>query len=159
MKEILLTKGYVAIVDDDMYDDLSQYKWRVQEGKHTCYAVRAKMILGKRYSISMHRYVLDCINLRMCVDHVNDNGLDNRKSNLRICSYSDNQHNKRSFHGTSVHKGIFFHSKRNKWRAQICFDNKTCYIGDYDSETDAAMAYNRSALQKFGEFARLNVIV
>lgn len=158
MKEIKLTQGFSVVVDDEDFPRLSAYKWRVQKSKHTNYAVRAEMKKGIRKTISMHRQILGIVGREICVDHINDNGLCNIKSNLRKCSYSQNQSNKRKFGGSSKYKGVFYEKKRDKWRSQISYSNKTFFIGRYQTEKDAAIAFNNAALKVFGEFARLNIL-
>jgi len=148
MKEIRLKNSdKVALVDDDDYERLSQFVWRFQKGRQTGYAVRGDGIL-------MHSEVLGTA---LEVDHVNRNGLDNRKVNLRHATPSQQQANKikgnwRKF--TSKYKGVHFY--QNRWQATICKNKKKIYLGRFLDEVDAARAYDRAAIELFGEFAATN---
>lgn len=158
MKEIELTQGKFAMVDDEDYEFLTQWKWR-----HGCthnYAVRTQHYRvnkkGKGKTIQMHRIVMDAPKGIM-VDHINGNSLDNRKENLRFCNNGQNQSNSLSKKGSSsVYKGVNFH--KNKWRATITINKKSLHLGTYDTEKEAALAYNTKAKEVFGDFSRLNII-
>ena len=91
-------------------------------------------------------------------DHINHNGLDNRKDNLRICTTSQNHYNQiiRSESKTSKFKGVSRHKASRKWIAQIGYGRRMIYLGCFDSESEAARAYNQKARELFGEFANLN---
>ena len=156
MKQIELTQGQYAIVDDDDFDEINQYNWCFNQG----YAVRnVKVSKGKYNSQYMHRFVTNCSD-DMDVDHINHDKLDNRKSNLRVCSTSENMRNQqiRTVAKTSVYKGVTFNKQAGKWMAQIVLDGKRKYLGYFTNETDAAIAYNNAAIEFFGEFALINVI-
>jgi hypothetical protein len=149
---IILGGGPDAIVDEQDYDNLVSYQWRAIRGLRTCYAVRNE---GEKL-IKMHRQILSCCDGLM-VDHINHNGLDNRRSNLRICTASQNQQNRQpSNYGKSRYKGVCWHSGKKKWRAAIVLDGRSIHIGYYDYEIDAAVAYDDAAIELFGEFACLN---
>jgi len=157
MREIPLTQGKVAIVDDEDFEELSKYKWHASRGRHTFYAIRT---LGKHphmQTIHMHREILKPPLLLLC-DHINHDGLDNRRCNLRICTYSQNLWNQRLQGGTSVYKGVYFDKRRNKWQAYITPKPKgeRQHLGRFAKEIDAALAYDNAAAKFFGEFARLN---
>jgi AP2-like factor, euAP2 lineage len=157
MKEIALTKEKIAYVDDDDYDRIQQYSWAAVDNKHTWYAKGVwKDASGNRKLIYMHRFILDAPPEK-CVDYIDHNGLNNQKSNLRLCSYSENMRNLRSKRGVSKYKGVYLNPTNNRWFAQIR-DGKGFALGTYDSEEDAARAYNIAAKQIFGEFAFLNDI-
>ena len=158
MKEILRTRGLCTQVDDEDCDRLSQYKWCTVKPHNISYATRKGR--GKKGStIRMHREILGVLPGIM-VDHINGNGLDNRKCNLRICTDSQNQGNMRSvFKGkTSDFKGVSWKVDRNAWVAQIQYQKKKIHLGYYGSELDAAYAYNRFARKYFGSFACPNKI-
>lgn len=166
MKEIKLTKGYVALVDDSDYDHLSNYKWfaSICNGGKVYAGRNSKYIKGvKRFHISMHRYLLGLINTdrNTVVDHIDGNGLNNQRANLRICSRSVNNANKKSKVGsTSKYLGVSLWKRLSGttcWKAQI--SNKgTIHIGFFETEEAAALAYNIKAIEIRGEFARLNEI-
>lgn len=155
MKFIQLTQGQEALVDDEDYDKVAKYKWRAKWGGQCFYAVRMPWNKGKRHEIKMHRFILDAPG-NMLVDHRNYNGIDNRRSNLRLCSHSQSQYHRRSHKGTSRFKGVSLRKKNKKWYAQIKHKRKAIWIGEYKDETKAAKAYDRKAKELFGEFAHLN---
>ena len=113
MKEIPLTKGYVAQVDDDMFDYLSQWKWRALRTRYTVYAVRAEYIGNyKTREIRMHRAITDCP-AGMFVDHIDHNGLNNQGHNLRVCTLAENSRNIQvKPHLGSRYKGVCRHIDR-----------------------------------------------
>ena len=156
MKHIELTQGKIAIVDDEDYEWLSKYKWcaRREDGDHW-YAIRKSA--GKH--LRMHREILKCPET-LHVDHKNGDGLDNRRSNLRTCSNKQNGANRKKNRGQSSSKFKGVHRKRNKngWYAQIFVDGKQKSLGVFETERDAALAYNEAAIFSYGEFARVNVI-
>ena len=146
MKEIPLTKGQFAIVDDADFDWLSRYSWISDTSG---YAVR-------RYSrIPMHRMV-SSPNREQEVDHMNGNKLDNQRANLRNCTRKENARNRKQNTGTSQYKGVYWEKAAKCWRADIRVDYKLRFLGRFPSEIDAARAYDAAARQYFGEFARLN---
>ena len=158
-KQIQLTQGYSTTVDDDDYDFLMQWKWCfVSNG----YAVRLKTyykFYGKLTPrmIRMHRVINDTPN-GLFTDHLNGDKLDNRKSNLRSCTKSQNSMNRKGYKNTSSKfKGVT--SRNNKWEASIKIDKKSKTLGRFTSEKEAAKAYNVAALKYHGEFAKLNIIV
>lgn len=159
--EIPLTKGYVALVDPvDM--DLLDRKWNARRSGHTFYATR-----GRRkppYTILMHRLILSRVlqrplSSREQVDHINGDGLDNRRCNLRLATNSENQCNARiRRNNMSGYKGVSWDKYCQKWRVQIRIEGKVTYVGLFDNSHDAARAYNEAALHYYGEFARLNEV-
>jgi hypothetical protein len=152
-KEIPLTQGYVAIVDDDDYDDLSQYRWHVIKTKAHVYAARHERGKGiKHRMILMHRQIMGEPD-GMDVDHRDRNSLNNRKENLRICTRSQNMANMEKRAGkTATEKGVDWRPDKKKWRARI---GRT-FLGYFDTKTEAASAYDAAALARYGEFARTN---
>jgi len=148
---IPLTKGKVAIVDVEDYEWLSQHKWHAVKTGDRFYAYRSK---NKR-SLSMHRVIMGEPK-GMVVDHIDGNSLNNRRSNLRICTVAQNLQNRRWTGGLSRYKGVCFVKRLNKWQAEITFNGRRMHIGCFDNEIDAAKAYDRKAAELFGEFAYLN---
>jgi hypothetical protein len=150
---IPLTQGKFAIVDVADYERLSCYKWCAQK-KVTCYYARRQ---AKGRVVLMHHMILD-IPAGMVCDHKNHNGLDNRRSNLRVCTPTQNMQNSRPREGgTSRYKGVFWDSQKRKWRAKIGHNRRLIHIGYFDYEQDAAIAYDDKAVELFGEFACLNL--
>lgn len=157
MRTIPLTRGYVAIVDDADYERFSHYTWRAVVRSNTLYATRhvPKDVDGKHRSILMHREVMDACPGEE-VDHINHNGLDNRRENLRICSRLENSRNRIKTWGSSQYKGVSWQKDRGKWQAYIKAGKRMEHLGNFVNEEDAARAYDRAARNYFGEFAHLN---
>lgn len=156
MKTIPLTRGKIAVVDDSDWEWLKEYKWYCGKTKKGKLYARAK-INGKE--VSMHRLIMDAPK-GVTVDHVSGITLDNRRSNLRLCSQADNNRNavKHNFNTSSMYKGVRKHAC-GKWHSRIQVNDKTISLGLFDSEIEAAEAYNNAAKEYFGEFAQLNKIV
>jgi len=155
MKQIPLTRGLVAIVDDEDYARLSHFKWYALYGRGACYA--AHTVSQKPYKvIPMHRLILYAPS-RMEVDHANGDTLDNRRCNLRLASRAQNARNSK-IHRTnkSGYKGVDFRKRERRWRAQIMFQGKTYHLGYFDTAELAAQAYDAAARMAFGKFARTN---
>lgn len=145
----LLIKNYTVMIDDDDYDRLKDMSWRISNQGNHIYALNSK-------DEKMHRVILGLGKGRTkVVDHINHNGLDNRKDNLRICSMSENLMNSRKLkQGTSPYKGVTKYGA--KYRARIYVDNKLTSLGMYENEKEAAKAYDMAAIKFFGQFAKLN---
>jgi hypothetical protein len=159
MKKIPLTQGKFAIVDDEDYDYLMQWKWYADKGVSTFYAKRnIRNEDGKRAGVKMHRVILGVTSQKTLVDHINHDGLDCRKSNMRICSSSGNNKNRSIVWGKSKYKGVCWHVNQKKFNAKINVDGRGYHLGCFSSEIEAATAYNEAALQYHGEFACLNEI-
>lgn len=157
MKEIILTQGKVALVDDEDFEYLNQWKWRAQKGRDTYYAVRFQWVNGRDTKISMHRLILSLVDKSILCDHRDRNGLNNQKYNLRIASYSGNGSNRTSGkNSSSVFLGVSWINREKRWCAQIKKDNIVRHIGYFESEIEAAKAYDKHALEIHGEFANLN---
>jgi len=159
-KQIQLTQGKYAIVDNEDYEYLSQWKWCYHQG----YAVRTinnGRKAGKQItqSIRMHRVITNAP-CEMLVDHVNCDKLDNRKQNLRVCDHKGNSRNRISPNQMKPdrYKGAYFVKKTKKWVAKIKLDGKKIHLGYFFTEIEAANAYNKAAKELFGQFANLNQI-
>ena len=159
MKKIELTQGYQVIVDDEDYEELTKHNWHITKGKRY-YAARSLRIDKKIVSVlSMHRQIMKLeYGDKRQVDHINGNGLDNRKENLRICTHSENCYNRKKtkINATSKYKGVYWDKQRKKWSTLIGKDQKSIHLGHYDNEIEAAKAYDKKALELFGEFAYIN---
>ncbi len=158
MKEIQLTKGKKALVDDADYDWLNQWKWYAMNSRGSYYACRTSVNKGIKRYILMHRLIFSGIHPSCLVDHIDGDGLNNQKSNLRSCNNKQNVRNSKPIIGTSKYKGVSFSSDRKKWQAKIKHNGNSIWIGYFDYESDAAIAYNEAAKMYHGEFARLNHI-
>ena len=156
-KRIPLTQGKFAIVDEIDFASLSKHKWYYHKG----YAVRKIKQDGKQRTIYMHRVILKPpVGLES--DHLNGNGCDNRRCNLRSCTHSQNLRNsrkpahRRGNTCSSKYKGVTWHKQAGKWQAQIGGSSDKPYLGMFDHEKEAAVEYNAEAAKLFGAFANLN---
>lgn len=158
MKEIRLTKGQVALVDDADYESVSSFTWYAHRYKNgSFYASRhSPRNHYFRKNILMHRQLLGLeASDGRYVDHKNGNGLDNRRSNLRIVNRSQNQWNtEKQRNNKSGHKGVFWYKRSRKWRAKIMVHGKTIELGLFTEVESAAAAYNAAAAKYHGEFRR-----
>lgn len=152
MKEILLSKGHTALVDDEDYERVNQFKWCPKVDGRTVYAQRNLYRNGKRTTQCLHIFILG-ENGRNEVDHRDGHGLNCQKGNLRRCSPQQNRKNKKRYlSNTSGFKGVQWHKAVKKYAAVI----KHIHLGYFSDPADAAKAYNKAALQYFGDFANLN---
>ena len=159
MKQIPLTQGKVALVDDTDYNELSQYKWCAQKTQGNFYATRkSPRINGKQSSISMHRQILQLEKGdKREADHKDHNTLDNRRANIRICTHQQNQKNqKRQLNTTSNFKGVCWYKLTKKWLARIMINGERKCLGYFRIEKEAALAYDVAAKKYHREFAYLN---
>jgi len=153
--EIKLPTGEFTIVDSEDVDLLKNYKWRLSGAGYVAY----NKVENGQHSIYLHRLIMKCTPMEE-VDHINNNKLDNRKSNLRICTRMENCRKrgkpKRKNKLTSKYKGVSFQSGR--YRARIRVNNKELSLGRFKNEEDAALAYNEAALLYFGKYANINIL-
>ena len=156
MKEIKLANGKgIALVDDKDYEILSNYKWRLCCNN---YAGNHFTINGKQKSELMHRIIMNP-QKNMEIDHIDNNGLNNQKNNLRIVTHQQNMMNSSKIKNkSSKFKGISWDKNRNKWYTEIFFSGKKYFLGRFTNEIDAARAYNTKAKELFSEYACLNEV-
>jgi hypothetical protein len=153
MIELPLSKGAVTVIDDADFASIGSFKWSLHSRG---YAVRTVRTATRVRMVSMHRELLACPE-GLVVDHINLNTLDNRRTNLRVCTAQENMRNRRSERGSrSRYKGVARNSALNKWVAGIGIDGRRFHLGTFTSEIDAALAYDNAARDCFGEFAHLN---
>jgi hypothetical protein len=151
---IPLTQGRSVIVDDEDLAYLNKWKWCYHRG----YAVRTQRVNSKQALVYMHRLILNAQPGQAC-DHVNGDGLDNQRSNLRICTQSQNGMNRgKQKNNTSGFKGVTWNKDHKKWKAQIMLNGKSIYIGYFDDPEEASKAYNDRASGLFEGFVHLNQI-
>ncbi len=158
MIEIPLTQGQIALIDNEDYDLVSQYKWCAwwdHLGKRY-YSQTGIGCKPHRHTVQMHRFILGLTDPKMHTDHINGNGLDNRRCNLRACSPSQNKCNtKKQINNASGYKGVYLHKQAKRWRAAIQLHNKRISLGLYGTPEEAYAAYCKAALELHGEFAHL----
>jgi len=156
MREIPLTKGYIAIVDDEDYKLLMPFKWQAAVRKNGCvYASRDIVSVdGKSKKLLMHRVIMNATEGKF-VDHRNGDTLDNQKCNLRLCTKSQNGMNRgKQRNNTSGYCGVF--EQRGSFMARVKIDGENKYLGTYPTAIEAAYAYDIAAEKYHGEFAKLN---
>jgi HNH endonuclease len=155
MKEIKLTRGKIALVDDADFESLNSRKWYAAKDRHTFYASANDYSGQKRVEKRMHWVIMGKPPKGYIVDHKDRNGLNNQRGNLRICTRGQNNANRKAW-GKSKFLGVTFLKGRNRpyWEVRI----KGKYLGAFKDEKEAAMAYNKAAVEVHGEFANLNDI-
>lgn len=149
-KKVLLGNDQFAIVDDEDFELVSQYQWRAHKGgnsEHHVYAVTR---------LRMHRLVMQAPP-GMIVDHINGDTLDNRKSNLRLCTTAQNQQNTRSRTGSSRYKGVSFNAKKKRWRGAFMANGQNYYVGCFATEEEAARAVDKKRKEVCGDFSTTNL--
>jgi hypothetical protein len=157
-RTIPLTKGLFAIVDPDDYHRLVNFNWHARKSAYTHYAVRyLSGGKGKTKIEYMHHVIIDIPEGLFC-DHINHNGLDNRKANLRPATLAQNIRHRRKFKSPSrsKYKGLTWRKKEKAWHVRIYTNGKRIFIGSFKDEFAAAHAYDRAAKQFYGQFAELN---
>jgi hypothetical protein len=152
--------GKVSLIDDSDYEKISKHKYTAIKGKRTFYAYRGSKLAGRipyQKNLYMHREIMNAPD-NMQVDHINGNGLDNRRSNLRLVSNAQNsRHTTHSRNNKTGYRGVFQNSNEtHRWFSSIMVDYKTKFLGYFDSPIDAARAYDKAAKELHGEFATLN---
>jgi hypothetical protein len=157
MREIALTQGKVALVDDEDFEELNKHKWSACKLKHAYYASRSVCHKGKESTVKMHREILKVADPKILIDHKDHDGLNNQKYNIRTCTSSENQMNKKAVVGSSSkYIGVCWHKKDKKWQAAISVNKKQKYLGQFDCPIKAAIARDKKAIELHGEFANLN---
>lgn len=156
MKEVKLTKGKVALVDDEDYEWLNQYSWHASGNADGVFYARGYF---RGRNVKMHRLILGILDdLGVEGEHIDGDGFNNQRSNLRVATRSQNGANRKGT-GVSKYRGVSFQRKRSKpWMAAVQKDKQWKFIGRYHTEKEAAEAYNRVAAEIHGEFAYLNKI-
>jgi len=157
-RRIALTQGKFAIVDPEDYERLAGYKWFAARFERGFYALRTgKDSKGRQRNVRMHRVILGEPKGKI-IDHINHNGLDNRRANLRVVTRQQNTWNKRKQRGncSSQYKGVTLFKRVGKWQARIICNGKSIFIGYFDDQIAAARAYDAKAAELYGDYAALN---
>lgn len=154
-RAVPLTQGKHTIIDEEDWDRVGPFKWWVQRSLNTWYARRHERDQdGKKRLVALHRFLL-CAPPGTFVDHINGDGLDNRKANLRFATHSQNHQNRRRRgKGRSRYKCVSFQG--STWRAYIFVNKRLLNLGRFHAEEEAARAYDAAAREHFGEFACTN---
>lgn len=159
MKLIPLTQGKFAMVDDADYDEISKHNWYTHGSRHTFYAYRKTSgSRANRKSLIMHRVLLGVTDSTIHIDHRDGNGLNNQRSNIRVATASQNMANRRKIGGVSKHLGVYYNKVAKKWASAVSKNNVKYRLGYFDNENDAAIAYNKKAIELHGDFAKLNIV-
>ena len=148
-KEIFLTQNKIAIVDDCDYEYLNQFKWYAHNEGHTFYARRKVWKDGKGKTFYMHTAILGKREGYEC-DHINGDGLDNRRSNLRFVTRRQNTQNIHIFK-TSLYPGVYWNKEHKKWRARLQVGNKCIHAGYFDNEYKAYLTYCKAVRELTGQ--------
>jgi hypothetical protein len=154
--------GRVALIDDEDEPLVTPYPWWLIESKRKSGSLNglyAQTEFRRGDGRLIKPYMHSLITGWPMTDHVNHDGLDNRRSNLRPATHAQNLHNQRLRDGTSSrYKGVTWHKRLSKWQAGLTIDSRYIYLGLYAGEEEAALAYNTAALEAFGAYAYLNPV-
>ena len=153
-KKILITRGQIVTVDEQDYQELSQYKWYLIDG----FAARTIKKENKRTTIYMHRVIMDAP-IGISVYHINHNKLDNQRENLRLVKGSARMHRRPSVKHSSKYRGVYWCKDKRKWIAEIKVYKKQIRLGRFEVEKDAAVAYDEAARKYYGSLARTNFAI
>lgn len=152
MKQIPLTKGKFALVDDEDFEWLNKYKWYYCLG----YAKRATHKPKKGFL--MHREILNTPP-KLLTDHIDGNKLNNQRNNLRICTQAENlQNSPKRKTNKSGYKGVCWFKPQQTWKTEITHNRKQIFLGYFKTKEEAALAYNNAAIKLHNKFANLNII-
>ncbi len=152
-----LTQGKYAVIDEVDQGRVMKHKWHARHDGNGHYAARKIRRGGKPHVLYLHRFILGATTAQQ-IDHVNGDGLDCRRNNLRICDHSQNQANRRQQAGSSRFRGVYRSAGSRRWYASIKVAGKGIALGGYDDEVAAARAYDVAARKHFGEFAKPNFV-
>lgn len=150
---ITLTQGQTTLVDAADWDAVKDLRWYASRVRTLFYP--QAHVSGRKSPVRMHQFIFPATHPLM-IDHVNGDGTDNRRRNLRVVTHTQNQQNMRPQRGTSSYKGVCWNSYSGKWQAYINASKRTQYLGRFTDEREAARAYDRAARALFGDHARLN---
>jgi hypothetical protein len=153
MKTIPLSQGKFALVDDEDFDNLNQFLWYASNEHRSWYSARTYINENRhRITLRMHCEIVK----EKGWDHIDRDGLNNQRNNLRKASFSDQSVNRKIVPGISGYRGV--HPRDGKWRARVCKHGKYTCLGTFETAEQAALAYNEGAKELHGSFAVLNVL-
>lgn len=163
MKQILVTSkkygNFNALVDDNDFDRVNQYRWYLFRDKYNDYAVGRLIVNRIKRKVLMHRFILNILDSLILCDHKDGNGLNNKRNNIRVATKLQNNRNVKTNNRNSTgYKGVHYNKINKKFIARVASGTERLYLGSFDNKEDAARAYNEYALKHHGEFARLNII-
>jgi len=161
MKEIQLTQGQVALIDDDDFESVSKHKWYAKKNNVKCkivyYACTNITLNGKRNTIRMHQFILGKAPNGKEIDHANGITLDNQRDNIRFCTRQQNRYNSMgSPYSVTKCKGVTYNEKSKMYRVRVNRDGKRVHVGCFAILEEAVAMYDIYALRYQGEFAYLN---
>lgn len=163
MKLIRVSNEEFSMVDDSDYTALLNYSWAARKSGNTKYCyTRFIAPNGGHFYIDIHRAIMGVYDSKILIDHKDGNGLNNQRKNLRVCNRSQNasnRHHPKNKNNTSSYFGVSWMVTAKRWRAYIVKDCKQKSLGLFKREEDAALAYNKAAIELHGEFAKQNVIL
>ena len=148
-----------VIIDSEYWNEIREYRWSLHLSKTTKSGFYIRNTDRRHNRILLHRLILKLNDPKILVDHINHNTFDNRKENLRKCNPTESLRNRtKQENNTSGFKGVSWHISKQKWMAYIGLNNKQVYIGLFEDATSAAKAYNKKAIELFGDYAVLNQV-
>lgn len=151
--EISVGRSHVALIDVTDYDIVGRYRWHAHRDGRNIYARRRELCDGRMRYQFMHDLILGVAG----VDHIDHDGLNNQRANLRLADHAQNQYNRRAALGsTSTYKGVSWRRDKRKWQAQIMVARRTQHLGYFGDEAQAAHVYDTAAREFFGEYAGVN---
>jgi hypothetical protein len=156
VKKVPLTQGFVALIDDADYERVSQFKWSATRTKTMVYGIRkVRKPGGGTTSQLLHRFIMGVADRRIYIDHLDHDGLNCQRNNLRRCVPGENSGNVRKSRGNSQYRGVSWASEKGMWRACIRIE-RSIHLGYFSDEVEAALAYDEAARIRFGVFAHCN---
>lgn len=159
-KQIPLTQGKFTLVDEEDFEYLNQWKWYPKKHGNTFYAIRNGYSKKREggdgsYSVKLIHTLILPPKTGVIIDHIDGNGLNNSRSNLRYATHQQNVQNKtKRKNSLTGYKGVIFIKHRNKFEARIFHNKKSVFLGQYDTAQEASEAYKKAAIEFFGEFAK-----
>jgi len=158
MKKIKLTQNKYALVDDEDFEKLNQFKWYVNKQTNHWYAIRRLPIKKgeSQKAIRMHQQILGPYPIgKPAINHIDDDGLNNQRKNLRFCSTQENGMNRKiSINNTSGYKGVSWNKRQKRWQVITKFNGKSINLGEFNDIKNAAKAYENFIIENHKEFAR-----